>query len=123
MQPLSDFKGQPTFYSFFQPGCESCHKQALSFQCLEQKFPQKLKVIYIGTFADSKMLLREVNKSKLVYQALESDENFLKAIGGVKYTPYTLVTNAQGDLVTKIPGSYSCQQFVSLVNEKKLLNN
>jgi thiol-disulfide isomerase/thioredoxin len=118
---LSIYKGKPTILTFFQPGCEGCHRLIKIFQCIDEKYPRKFNIIYLGTFADKSKLTKAIADFKIPYPTYLAGEAFMKNVGGIKYTPYTLITDENGNLKGKIGGGLPCKNLEKYLQTQKVI--
>ena len=118
---LSIYKGKPSILTFFQPGCESCHRLIKIFQCIDEKYPGKFNILYFGIFADKVKLTKAITEFQIPYPAYYASQELLKKISRVKYTPYTIITNENGELSGTIGGGLPCKNLENYLKIQKVL--
>lgn len=118
---LATFKGKPSILTFFQPGCERCHQLIKILQCIDQKYPGKFNIIYLGIFADKTQLKKAITDFQIPYPAFFASEELLKKVSRVKYTPYTIITNENGELSGTIGGGLPCKNLENYLKIQKVI--
>jgi thiol-disulfide isomerase/thioredoxin len=118
---LKTFRGKPAIITFFQSGCERCHQQVKIFECLNELYPQKFNIIYLGIFSEKKKLVRTIEDYKIPNPAYYASESYLKNVGGIKYTPFTLISDENGESRGKFGGSLPCKKLEDYLKLQKVI--
>lgn len=100
---LETYRGKWLFVLFFEANCRWCHREMQAFENLKKgEHGDAFNVVAVGIGQALPKLKRMANRFS--FPALESSETLMRAIGGVKMTPYTLVADPEGNFKTKIVG-------------------
>ncbi len=94
-QSLSQYQGAPVLMMFFEPGCSWCYRQFKVLDKLHNECPG-INSLAVGVNGSRRDLLAEYQRIKPAFPAYQASGRLLTAIGGVPATPFTLITDSQG---------------------------
>lgn len=93
--PLASLHGQPYLISFFEPECGWCRKQLKE---LAQLAPaRQMPVVAAGIGGNAPGLRQLVSGIDHIHK-VQAPAALLRALGGIKATPLTLLVNGQGEV-------------------------
>lgn len=120
---LETFEGTPTLLTFFEPECPWCARQMKDYGKLRDQCRHPLNTVLVGIHGNGqrlRMTLRRYRATDL--PAFMATPQLLERTGPVPATPYTLVLNAEGQVVTTLRGyvplSKLCQVAAILNGEQ-----
>jgi thioredoxin-related protein len=61
-------------------------------------------------------LQKVLNRSNVHYPSYKATPELINTIGGVDFTPYTLVTDTEGNFITKLPGYADQEKLIQIIN-------
>lgn len=118
MVDLHRYRGKPLYITFYKSECSWCGKQLAAFETLMKKgYGAKINVVAVALGGDTGRLRAMARQVR--FAGVLASDRLLNDIGGVRVTPYTLVTDAEGNFKTKIVGYQSSDQLVKLINLKE----
>ncbi|MBU2978055.1 redoxin family protein [Alteromonas sp. C1M14] len=100
---LGDYKHQILVVTVFEPQCPWCMKQFKALEDLYQNCANHLQPVAVGV-GDKKGLKEIVYKTKISFPAAVASPDFIAMVGEPKATPFSLIIDDNGDLVTTIEG-------------------
>lgn len=113
---LSQFKGKVVLINFFTFFCGPCREEMPHLSQMGQELEgQGFQVLGIGLASTPEQLKQLVTQLGLSYPVLQGDDAVSKAYGGVEMVPFTFIINRQGNIVHKILGAQSKEEFEKLV--------
>ncbi len=115
---LEEYQGKPVFMVFFEPDCSWCFRQMKAFKQLQDKCGDSLQSIAVGTNGEKDRLLKEVRRAKINYPSFIATAELIEAVGGeIPSTPWTLVSDSNGELITHFRGYHTLEKLQPLLPE------
>ena len=102
-QPLGDYKNQYLIISMFEPECSWCLKQLKDLELLNAHCHSVLAPVAIGV-GQRRGLQTLIRRAKITFPALEASPALIALTGQPEVTPFTLLINPYGELVTTLTG-------------------
>jgi cytochrome c biogenesis protein CcmG/thiol:disulfide interchange protein DsbE len=113
---LSQFKGKVVLLNFFTFFCGPCRQEMPHLSQMGQELKaQGFQTLGIGLSSTPEQLKQIVTQLGLAYPVLQGNEGVSKAYGGVELVPLTFIIDKQGNIVHKILGARSKEEFEKLV--------
>ena len=113
---LSQFKGKVVLLNFFTFFCGPCRQEMPHLSQMSQELKaQGFQTLGIGLSSTPEQLKQLVGQLGLAYPVLQGNEAVSKAYGGVELVPLTFIIDRQGNIVHKILGARSKEEFEKLV--------
>jgi peroxiredoxin len=113
---LSQFKGKVVLLNFFTFFCGPCREEMPHLSQMHQELKgQGFQVLGIGLSSTPEQLKQIVTQLNLAYPVLQGNDAVSKAYGGVELVPLTFIIDKQGNIVHKILGARSKEDFEKLV--------
>jgi len=113
---LSQFKGKVVLINFFTFFCGPCRQEMPHLSQMGQELKgQGFQTLGIGLSSTPEQLKQIVTQLGLAYPVLQGNEGVSKAYGGVELVPLTFIVDRQGNIVHKILGARSKEEFEKLV--------
>jgi peroxiredoxin len=113
---LSQFKGKVVLINFFTFFCGPCRQEMPHLSQLSQELKaQGFETLGIGLSSTPEQLKQIVSQLGLKYPILMGNDAVSKAYGGVELVPLTFIVDRQGNIVHKILGARSKDEFEKLV--------
>jgi peroxiredoxin len=113
---LSQFKGKVVLINFFTFFCGPCRQEMPHLSQMGQELKaQGLETLGIGLSSTPEQLKQIVSQLGLKYPILLGNDTVSKAYGGVELVPLTFIIDRQGNIVHKILGARSKDEFEKLV--------
>ena len=113
---LSQFKGKVVLINFFTFFCGPCRQEMPHLSQMGQELKgQGFQTLGIGLSSSPEQLKQIVTQLGLAYPVLQGNEGVSKAYGGVELVPLTFIVDRQGNIVHKILGARSKEEFEKLV--------
>jgi peroxiredoxin len=113
---LSQFKGKVVLINFFTFFCGPCRQEMPHLSQMGQELKgQGFQTLGIGLSSTPEQLKQIVTQLGLAYPVLQGNEGVSKAYGGVELVPLTFIIDRQGNIVHKILGARSKEEFEKLV--------
>lgn len=113
---LNTFKGKRLFLTFVKSDCKWCEKQLQAFNSvLKSEHAKEIQVVAVTLGDDIEALQAKTKEAE--YPVLRASKHLLESIGGVKMTPYTLVSDKHGSFETKIVGYQTAEQIESIIHK------
>lgn len=113
---LSQFKGKVVLINFFTFFCGPCRQEMPHLSQMGQELKgQGFQTLGIGLSSTPEQLKQIVTQLGLAYPVLQGNEAVSKAYGGVELVPLTFIIDRQGNIVHKILGARSKEEFEKLV--------
>jgi thioredoxin-related protein len=107
---LGDYKNKLQIISIFEPECPWCLKQFKALEKLYDNCSADIQPIAVGV-GNKQQLKSLVYRSKISFPALAASPDFLDIIGQPKGTPFTLILDQKGNLVTTLQGYIPYQKL------------
>lgn len=101
---LEKFRGQLILLSFFEPGCAWCYRQMKAFNRLTDTCTQHIQPLAVGINGKPEKLRRELRRAKVKFPAFSGTRELLSAVGKVPATPWTLVADSEGAVISTLRG-------------------
>lgn len=111
MQSLKDFSGKILLVSLFEPDCRWCLKQMKVLNRISQECTDALQPLAVGIHGQKTALKRELHRARVQFPALQASPSWLQSIGEVPATPWTLVVDTQGKLITTLRGYFEFEKI------------
>jgi len=102
--PLEQYRGKVLLMSFFEPDCSWCYRQMKAFNKLLETCHLHLQPIAVGIKGTPSELRHELRRAKVSYPAFIGSGELLDAVGKVPATPWTLVSDGDGTIITTLRG-------------------
>lgn len=102
--PLEQYRGKVMLMSFFEPDCGWCYRQMKALNRLVESCPLHLQPVAVGIKGKAPELRQELRRAKFRYPAFAGTGKLLNAVGKVPATPWTLVTDGNGTILTTLRG-------------------
>jgi len=113
---LSQFKGKVVLINFFTFFCGPCRQEMPHLSQMYQELKgQGLQTLGIGLSSTPEQLKQLVTQLGLAYPVLQGNDAVSKAYGGVELVPLTFIIDKQGNIVHKVLGARSKEEFEKLV--------
>ena len=113
---LSQFKGKVVLLNFFTFFCGPCRQEMPHLSQMGQELKgQGFQTLGIGLSSTPEQLKQIVTQLGLTYPVLQGNDVVSKAYGGVELVPLTFIIDRQGNIVHKILGARSKEEFEKLV--------
>ena len=103
--------------SFFEPNCPWCYRQMKVFNKLDSSCGKHIQPVVVGINGNARALRKELRKAKVGFPALKASKE-LKSIFSVPATPWTLVIDADGQLLTSIRGYKPLEDFSDIFKQE-----
>lgn len=111
---LGDYHGKIVLVSFFEPDCRWCHRQMKAFNQLIRDCDASLQPVAVGVHGNKQQLRKELRKAKVKYPGLVATKEFVKSVGGVPATPWTLLLDPNGDIIYTFRGYITYKKLSEL---------
>jgi peroxiredoxin len=113
---LSQYKGKVVLINFFTFFCGPCRQEMPHLSQMSQELKaQGFVTLGIGLSSTPEQLKQIVSQLGLKYPILMGNDAVSKAYGGVELVPLTFIIDRQGNIVHKILGARSKDEFEKLV--------
>jgi len=113
---LSQFKGKVVLINFFTFFCGPCRQEMPHLSQMGQELKgQGFQTLGIGLSSTPEQLKQIVTQLGLAYPVLQGNDGVSKAYGGVELVPLTFIIDRQGNIIHKILGARSKEEFEKLV--------
>ena len=113
---LSQFKGKVVLINFFTFFCGPCREEMPHLSQMYQELKGKgFQTLGIGLASTPDQLKQIVSQLGLAYPVLEGNDAVSKAYGGVELVPLTFIIDRQGNIVHKVLGARSKEEFEKMV--------
>jgi len=113
---LSQFKGKVVLLNFFTFFCGPCRQEMPHLNQMNQELQGKgFQTLGIALSSTPEQLKQLVSQLGLAYPVLEGNDAVSKAYGGVELVPMTFIIDKQGNIVQKILGARSKEEFEKMV--------
>lgn len=111
LQPLGS--DQPQLLMFFAPDCRWCEKQMQQMSQLQSQCGAVRQAV-IGIHGSRSALRSELKQQHIHLNAYLSDKRFIRQIGGVPATPYTLVVGADHNIMAMLRGYIEAERLAAI---------
>ncbi len=114
---LADYKGrEPVILDFWATWCPNCQRDIPHQEAFYEKYKGKVEVIGIDLQEDPSLVSHFVSQYGITYPIALDPESRASQAYNAQYTNYHVLIDKNGNIVKKIPGDISEQDFVSLIN-------
>lgn len=119
MQNAEQWRGKLLVINFWASWCGPCLKEIPEFIALQREYADK-NVQFIGiAIEDQQPVVDYLQQVKVNYPMLvagDAGSNFARQLGNIiNAVPFTVIVNAQGQVVYRQPGELSREQFIKVV--------
>ncbi|MEJ2499985.1 MAG: TlpA disulfide reductase family protein [Campylobacterales bacterium] len=115
---LNAYRGKPLYLTFFKTECRWCAKQLSAFEkVVQSEAGTTIHVVAVALGNDTGRLQKMAER--VSFETVRASEKLLHDIGGVSMTPYTLVTDAEGNFKTKIVGYQNSESLKDIISKKE----
>jgi cytochrome c biogenesis protein CcmG/thiol:disulfide interchange protein DsbE len=113
---LSQLKGKVVLINFFTFFCGPCREEMPHLSQMYQELKGKgFQTLGIGLASTPDQLKQIVSQLGLGYPVLEGNDAVSKAYGGVELVPLTFIIDREGNIVHKVLGARSKEEFEKMV--------
>jgi peroxiredoxin len=113
---LSQFKGKVVLLNFFTYFCGPCRQEMPHLSQMYQELKgQGFQTLGVALSSTPEQLKELVSKLGLGYPVLEGNDAVSKAYGNIELVPITFIIDRQGNIVHKILGARSKEDFEKMV--------
>lgn len=113
--PLASLQGQPYLISFFEPECGWCRKQ---LKDLSQLAPARQMTVVAAGIGSNAPGLRQLVSGIDHIHKVQAPAALLRALGGIKATPLTLLVNDQGEISFVARGYLGAEGTAALLDRQ-----
>lgn len=115
---LRAFSGLPSALMFFEPECAWCYRQVKAFNRLQAVCPGHFQPLAIGVNGSRRALRAEVQRFKPEFPAFQSSAALTRVVGEIPGTPFTLLSDANGQPLGWLRGYVAPDQLRPLLEQK-----
>jgi thiol-disulfide isomerase/thioredoxin len=115
---LERYAGRPTFLIFFEPGCPWCLKQMAALDRLEAECEGRFRTVTAGVHGDIVAYRRGLQRSGTDLPAYATSDRLSAALGGVRFTPYTLFLDGAGQPTHRLRGYIPREDLLTWLRER-----
>lgn len=101
---LSSFKGKVILINVFQTDCPACQDEVPSLNKLYNDYKNNPNVKIIGISLDSSGLNAFIKYYNIKYPIYTINQSDLSKLGGIAYTPTTILIDKNGNMVERFVG-------------------
>lgn len=101
---LSSFKGKVILINVFQTDCPACQEEIPTLNKLYNHYKNNPNVKIIGIGLNNGGLNSFISYFKIKYPIYTINETDLSKLGGIAYTPTTILIDKNGNIVQRIVG-------------------
>jgi peroxiredoxin len=113
---LSQYRGKVVLLNFFTFFCGPCREEMPHLSQMDQELKgQGFQTLGIGLASTPEQLKQIVSQLGLTYPVLEGNDAVSQAYGNIELVPMTFIIDRQGNIVHKILGARSKEEFEKLV--------
>ena len=113
---LSQFRGKVVLLNFFTFFCGPCREEMPHLSQMYQELKgQGFQTLGIALASTPEQLKQLISQLGLTYPVLEGNDAVSKAYGSVELVPMTFIIDRQGNIVQKILGARSKEDFEKMV--------
>lgn len=113
---LSQYKGKVVLLNFFTYFCGPCRQEMPHLNQMDQELKGKgFQTLGIGLASTTDQLKQLTSQLGLKYPVLEGNDAVSKAYGGIELVPITFIIDKQGNIVQKILGARSKEEFEKII--------
>jgi cytochrome c biogenesis protein CcmG, thiol:disulfide interchange protein DsbE len=113
---LGQFKGKVVLLNFFTYFCGPCRQEMPHLSQMDQELKsQGFQTLGIALSSTPDQLKELVSKLGLGYPILQGDDAVSKAYGNIELVPITFIIDRQGNIVQKVLGARSKEDFEKMV--------
>jgi thioredoxin-related protein len=100
---FEEYREKYLVLTIFEPECPWCMKQFKALETLYSTCHSKLQPIGVG-IGSKKGLKDIVYRTKITFPAGQASSEFIELFGQPSATPFSIIVNEKGDLVTTLQG-------------------
>ncbi len=109
---LAQMKGKVVLVNFWATWCPPCRAEIPDLIRLQEKYSQDLVILGISVDKDGAKGVQEYSQEMgMNYPVIMGENQVVMAYGGIRNIPTSFIVDKQGDLVGKIVGSRSFDEF------------
>jgi peroxiredoxin len=113
---LSQYRGKVVLLNFFTFFCGPCRQEMPHLSQIDQELKgQGFQTLGIALSSTPEQLKQLISQLGLKYPVLEGTDAVSKAYGGIELVPITFIIDRQGNIVQKILGARSKEEFVKQI--------
>jgi peroxiredoxin len=113
---LSQYRGKVVLVNFFTFFCGPCRQEMPHLSQMDQELKgQGFQTLGIALASTPEQLKQLISQLGLKYPVLVGNEAVSKAYGGIELVPVTFIIDRQGNIVHKVLGARSKEDFVKMV--------
>ena len=113
---LKNYLGRVVLINFWATWCPPCRAEIPSLIKLQEKYKLYLSIVGISVDQEGEEVLKKFARDyKLNYPVIMFTEEILKNYGGVSAIPTSFLVNHKGELIGKIVGYRSFEQFEEII--------
>jgi cytochrome c biogenesis protein CcmG/thiol:disulfide interchange protein DsbE len=113
---LSQYRGKVVLLNFFTFFCGPCRQEMPHLSQMDQELKgQGFQTLGIALASTPEQLKQLISQLGLKYPVLVGNDAVSKAYGGIELVPITFIIDRQGNIVHKILGARSKEDFEKLV--------
>ncbi|OSS41550.1 thioredoxin family protein [Desulfurella amilsii] len=113
---LSSLKGKVILINVFQTDCPACQEEIPSLNKLYDHYKNNNNVKIIGISLNSDGLHSFINYYKIQYPIYTINQSDLSKLGGIAYTPTTILIDKNGNTVERFVGARDFYFFSTNMN-------
>ena len=99
--------------SFFEPNCPWCYRQMKVLNKIESSCNHQVQPVVVGINGDARALRKELRKAKVTFPALKANKALMEQFS-VPATPWTLMIDGDGQVLTAIRGYMPLKDFADI---------
>lgn len=111
---LMAFKGKFMLMTFIEPECPWCHRQMKVLNILARDCSSGVQPIVVGINGNKLALRKELRKAKVNFPAFEASKQLREAVGDVPATPWTILADPNGKVVTTLRGYIKKEKLLAV---------
>lgn len=113
---LSQYRGKVVLLNFFTFFCGPCRQEMPHLSQMDQELKGRgFQTLGIALSSTPEQLKQLISQLGLKYPVLEGNDAVSKAYGNIELVPMTFIIDKQGNIVQKILGARSKEEFEKLV--------
>lgn len=100
---LKEYKDKLLIVTIFEPECAWCMKQFKALQKLQHQCEASIASVGVG-IGNKEGLKELVRRTKVSFATAEASPSFIALVGEPKGTPFTILFDEKGELITTLLG-------------------
>lgn len=113
---LNQYRGKVVLLNFFTFFCGPCRQEMPHLSQMDQELKGKgFQTLGIALASTPEQLKQLISQLGLKYPVLQGNDEVSKAYGGIELVPMTFIIDKQGNIVQKILGARSKEEFERMV--------